>query len=92
MFPRENFWKPEVQARFAADLRSVDPLAVGEPVLLHSSTEAMKRGYGRASIIAVLCLLVISAVSFRNWRHIALAAVPLLVGSASTSGTSSPCR
>jgi uncharacterized protein len=86
VFPKGDFWEPEVQAKFVADLRSVDPLAVGEPVLLYESTQAMKRGYSRAGVLAVLSLLLISALSFRRFRDAALAAVPLLVGSAWTVG------
>src|SRR4029077_13972459 len=45
VFPKGDFWEPEVQAKFVADVRSVDRLAVGEPVLLYESTQAMKRAY-----------------------------------------------
>jgi uncharacterized protein len=55
-------------------------------VLLYESTQAMTRGYSRAGVLAIASLLLISLLSFRKARDAALAAVPLLVGSAWTVG------
>src|SRR6185295_7728771 len=64
VFPEGNFWEPDFQARFVADLRSVDPRAVGEPVLLHESTDALERGYALAGALAVAALVAVLAASF----------------------------
>jgi len=86
VFPAGNFWEPEFQERFVADLRSVDPRAVGEPVLLHASTEALKRGYAVAGVLALASLFAVLTVTFARVRDVLGAAVPLAVGSLWTVG------
>ena len=86
VFPAGDFWEPEFQARFVADLRSVDQRAVGEPVLLHASTEALKRGYAVAGVLALAALFAVLAATFARARDVLSAAVPLAVGSLWTVG------
>jgi uncharacterized protein len=85
-FPAGNFWEPDFQARFVADLRSVDQRAVGEPVLLHASTLALEHGYALAGVLALAALIAVMALTFAAARDVLLATVPLVVGSLWTVG------
>ncbi len=86
VFPRHSPWELASQAAFVADLRRVDPDAIGDPVEGHEVITAMKRGYQQVGIYALIGVAVLFLLNFRDLRYFLLAKVPLLVGAVWTAG------
>jgi hypothetical protein len=85
-YPVEDIWDPGPLGRFVADLQSVDPDVVGDPVGLHIYTQAFRRAYEQATIYALIAILILVFVDFQSLGHALLAMTPLLVGTAWTVG------
>ena len=86
VFPSQNPWELRSQAAFVADLRRVDPDAIGDPVEGHEVITAMKRGYQQVAIYALVGVTMLMLLNFRDLRYFLLAKVPLLVGAVWTAG------
>lgn len=86
VYPRHNPWELASQAAFVADLRRVDPEAIGDPVEAHEVIAAMKRGYQQVGIYALIGVAILMLLNFRDLRYFLLAKVPLLVGAVWTAG------
>jgi hypothetical protein len=85
-YPVEDIWDPGPLGRFVADLQSVDPDVVGDPVGLHIYTQAFRRAYEQATIYALIAIFILVFVDFQSLGHALLAMTPLLVGTAWTVG------
>jgi len=86
VFPSENPWELKSQAGFVADLRRVDPDAIGDPVEAHEVITAMRRGYQQVAIYALVGVAILMLLNFQDLRYFLLAKVPLLVGAVWTAG------
>ncbi len=86
VYPEENIWEPGPLGRLVADLKSVDPDVLGDPVSLHIYTQAFRRAYEQATIYALIAIFILVLVDFQSLGHALLAMTPLLVGTAWTVG------
>jgi len=86
VYPEGDIWEPGPLGRFVADLRSVDPDVMGDPVGLHLYTQAFRRAYEQAAVYALIAIFVLVLIDFRALGHALLAMTPLLVGAAWTVG------
>ncbi len=85
-YPRQNPWELTSQAAFVADLRRVDPDAIGDPVEAHEVIAAMVRGYKEVGIYALIGVAILLLLNLRDLRYFLLAKVPLLLGAVWTAG------
>ena len=86
VYPEGDIWEPGPLGRFVADLRSVDPDVLGEPVGLHLYTRAFRQAYEQAAVYALIAIFVLVLIDFQALGHALLAMTPLLVGTAWTVG------
>ena len=86
IYPRENTWPREAMARFLADVRTVEPGVTGPRVQGFEVTEAMRRDYARASVVALGLIVAVALVVFRNVIDALLSVLPLVVGGLWTAG------
>lgn len=86
VFPEQDIWEPELLGKFVADLTSVDPEAVGDPVTLYVFTKAFRDACVKAAIYAVIFISVLLLLTFRSLPNVLLAMMPLLVGTTWTLG------
>ncbi len=80
IFPRENVFEREPQARFVSELRKVEPDVTGSPVQLYEFVELLRRSFEIAGAYAVLVILLIVILDFRRIVPAVLALVPLGFG------------
>jgi len=86
VYPRHSPWELTSQAAFVADLRRVDPDALGDPVEGHEVITSMVKGYQQVSIYALIGVAILILLNFRDLRYFMLAKIPLLVGAVWTVG------
>jgi hopanoid biosynthesis associated RND transporter like protein HpnN len=78
--PKENIWERDASERFVKDLRSVDPSATGTPVQNYTYIAVLRDSYLGASLWALLAILIMVSIHFRDPLRIALSLIPLFVG------------
>jgi hypothetical protein len=83
-FPSQDIWDPAHLHRFVQDLKSVDPEAGGDPVLLDTFTVAFRNACLQAAALALLAITMMLLILFRSLKLALLALVPLGVGTALT--------
>src|SRR5574337_528333 len=86
VYPRGDPWEFASQGAFVADLRSIDPDAIGDPVKGYEVISAMKRGYQQVGIYALIGVAALFLLNLRDLRYFLLAKVPLLIGAIWTAG------
>ncbi len=86
VYPRHDPWELTTQAAFVADLRRVDPDAIGDPVEGHEVISGMVKGYQQVGIYALVGVALLTLLNLRDLRYFLLAKVPLLVGAVWTVG------
>ncbi|MFH1130154.1 MAG: MMPL family transporter [Pseudomonadota bacterium] len=79
-YPKKPIWDKHFLGEFVSDLRSVDPDATGFPVTHWETSVAIERGFKSASILAVVILLVLLLIDFKNIRYTLFAMAPLGLG------------
>ncbi|MCL6621885.1 MAG: MMPL family transporter [Syntrophobacterales bacterium] len=84
IFPSIDIWDPEPLGRFVADLQSVDPNVVGDPVLLYVFNFAFKNACLWAAGVALLAIFLLLWFLLRSLSFALLALIPLIVGTALT--------
>jgi uncharacterized protein len=65
---------------YLKDVRSVDPHATGEPVMVYESMTIMRDAYRMAFIYAFFAIVVILLVTFRSLKFTLIGLIPLVVG------------
>ncbi|MCX7806709.1 MAG: hypothetical protein N3A38_16210 [Planctomycetota bacterium] len=80
IFPKENVFEREPQARFVTELRKVEPDVTGSPVQLYEFVELLRRSFEIAGAYAVFAILLIVLLDFRRIVPAVLALVPLGFG------------
>ncbi len=91
VFPTGNIWNPAVLSRFVAGLRSVDSNAIGDPVTLDIFTRAFRDGCIKAAVYAVVFIVVLLLLTFRNLYLAFLVLTPLIMGTVWTLGLMDLC-
>jgi hopanoid biosynthesis associated RND transporter like protein HpnN len=84
VFPSQDIWNFEPLKLFVKSLWSVDPNAVGDPVLLYVFTLGFRNACLKAAGVAMLAIAVMLLVLFRSWKMTLLAFLPLIVGTGLT--------
>jgi hopanoid biosynthesis associated RND transporter like protein HpnN len=78
--PKSEIFTRAPLKRFLDDVRSVDPHATGEPVMVYESMTVLRDSYRRAFIFAFAAIAVILLITFRSVRYALIGLVPLTVG------------
>jgi hypothetical protein len=84
VFPSQDIWNFGPLKQFVKGLWSVDPNAVGDPVLLYVFTLGFRNSILWASGMALLAIAVMLVILFRSLRMAMLALIPLVVGTGLT--------
>ncbi|MCL4502115.1 MAG: MMPL family transporter [Deltaproteobacteria bacterium] len=83
-FPAQDIWDFPPLKRFVKSLWSVDPNAVGDPVLLYVFTLGFRNSILWATGIAVVAIAGLLAIFYRSLAMAMLALIPLWVGTGLT--------
>ncbi|MBJ6727687.1 MMPL family transporter [Geomesophilobacter sediminis] len=78
--PKEEIFEYKPLKAFLHDIRSVDPHATGEPVMVYESMTIMRDAYRDAFLYAFGAIVVILLVAFRSVKYTLIGLVPLIVG------------
>ena len=84
VFPSEDIWDPRPLGKFVKGLQSVDPNAVGDPVLLYVFIFFFRNSILWASAMALLVIFILLIILFRSLKSALLALIPLWVGTGLT--------
>jgi hopanoid biosynthesis associated RND transporter like protein HpnN len=84
VFPSEDTWNFGPLKKFVKSLWSVDPNAVGDPVLLYNFTLGFRNSILWAAGLAVFAIAVMLGLLFRSLKMALLALLPLVVGTGLT--------
>jgi hopanoid biosynthesis associated RND transporter like protein HpnN len=80
IYPKENIWDRENQARFVADLRKVDRRATGTPVQLLEYTTLLKQSFEEAALYSLFAIATLVYIHFRKISCVVLSLIPVGVG------------
>lgn len=86
IFPNESIWEEHALTRFVRELQRVDPQVVGDPVSLFVFASAFKEACIKAAAFAVIAIMIVLLLTFRDIRLSLLALVPVGLGSLWTVG------
>ena len=84
VFPSQDIWNFGPLKQFVKGLWSVDPNAVGDPVLLYVFTLGFRNSILWASGMALLAISLMLVILFRSLKMAMLALIPLVVGTGLT--------
>lgn len=84
VFPSQDIWDPRPLGKFVKGLQSVDPNAVGDPVLLYVFIFFFRNSILWASGMALLVIFILLVILFRSLKSALLALIPLWVGTGLT--------
>jgi hopanoid biosynthesis associated RND transporter like protein HpnN len=84
VFPSEDTWNFGPLKQFVKSLWSVDPSAVGDPVLLYTFTLGFRNSILWAAGTALLAIAIMLVLLFRSLTMAMLALIPLVVGTGLT--------
>ncbi len=86
IYPKENVWQREAQEQFVRELRQIDPAVTGSPVQFYEYTTMVKDGFQKAARYASAVIAFVVFVQFRRIGSVALALLPVILGSCWTLG------
>lgn len=86
VFPNQDIWEPEHLRAFVAEVRSVDPDAIGYPVLALEHMKMMTEDYLKAGLYAFAGIAILTFFAFKGFKYALLALVPIVVGAVWTLG------
>src|SRR5690606_35815791 len=75
-----GFWEPGAAERFVRAVESVDPTAAGHGLSVYHHSEMIRTDFIRATLWAVLAVLLVLLVTFRNALDTMLAVLPVVIG------------
>jgi predicted RND superfamily exporter protein len=78
--PKGEIFNLKPLKAFLDQVRSVDPHATGEPVMVYESMTIMRNAYRLAFIYAFIAIVFILLFAFRSVKFALIGLVPLLVG------------
>lgn len=80
IFATQSLWEFAPLQQFVNAVTSVDPEATGKPFTTLEGLAALRNGYQWAGGYALIAMIVVLLLDFRNPWHTLLALAPLLVG------------
>jgi hypothetical protein len=80
IYSKKDIWNLADRERFVRDIRSVDPVATGNPLQVYEASRHMKRSYQQAAVYALIAIMAVLVIEFRNLHYPLLAMLPLAVG------------
>jgi hypothetical protein len=80
VFAKDCLWDFEPLEHFTRQIATVDPEATGKPFSTVEGLRAMKNGFQRAGLYALLVIAAVLFVDFRSLRITLLALTPLAMG------------
>lgn len=80
VYPKSQIWDIEPLGNFIKDIRSVDPDATGTPLQTYEASREIKQSYEKVGIFALLAIMVLLLIDFRNLSHSLLAMLPPFLG------------
>jgi predicted RND superfamily exporter protein len=78
--PKGEIFDRKPLEAFLKDVRTVEPNATGEPVMVFESMTIMRDSYRWAFLYAFLAIVLILLITFRSLRYALIGLVPLVVG------------
>jgi hypothetical protein len=78
--PKHEIFDLDPLKAFIDDVRTVDPHATGEPVMVYESMTIMRDAYIKAFIYAFIAIVAILLVTFRSIACAVVGLIPLAVG------------
>jgi hypothetical protein len=79
-FAKDCLWDFEPLEHFSQQIQSVDPEATGKPFATVEGLRAMKSGFQWAGVYALLAIIAVLALDFRNVKNTLIALTPLAMG------------
>ncbi|MBQ7568696.1 MMPL family transporter, partial [bacterium] len=80
VFPKDNVWERPAQERFVREVESVDPLAVGMPIMMYYDSQVLREANEQAGVYALAAIWVLLFAYFRNAKLALLALMPKVIG------------
>ncbi len=80
VFPNTNIYEREPMEEFISEMRSIDFNVTGTAVIASESSRLMKEGYIRGGLYALIAIIFFVWISFKDWRCVLLALLPLVLG------------
>ena len=78
--PKGDIWDMDELEEFVREVRSVDPHATGTPIQTYEASRSMRKSYETAAVYALLAIVVLLLLDFRDIRFALLAMLPLGAG------------
>ena len=78
--PKKEIFDREPLEAYLKAVRSVDPDAAGEPVMVYESMTIMRDSYQSAFVYAFVAIVAILLIAFRSVTYAAIGLAPLVVG------------
>ncbi len=79
-FARESLWEYSSLERFVTAVHQVDPNATGKPFSTLAGLRSMREGFMWAGVYALIAIVVVLAIDFRQLGDVLLALLPLAIG------------
>jgi hopanoid biosynthesis associated RND transporter like protein HpnN len=86
VFARDCLWDFEPLEHFTRQIQTVDPEATGKPFGTVEGLKGMKNGFQWAGLYALIAIVVVLLLDFRNIKLTLLALLPLALGVVMTLG------
>lgn len=80
VYPKKNIWEREPLEEFVGQVQSVDPEAIGAPVMIRHHTDVLKGAFETSGLYALVAVTVLLLIYFRSVKWTALALLPLALG------------
>lgn len=86
IFAKDCLWDYGPLKQFVEQVYSVDPEATGKPFSTLEGLQTMKHGFLWAGVYALIAMILVLLLDFRNVRHTLVALAPLVMGMAMSMG------
>jgi hypothetical protein len=80
IYGRGNIWDMQSLDRFVQETRTVDPRVTGNPLQAHEASLQMKHSFEQSALYAMVIILAVLWLDFRNLTDVLLASLPLGLG------------
>jgi uncharacterized protein len=80
VYPKKDVWQRAPQQEFVKELRTVDPNVTGTPIQLFEYTTLLKSSYQQAALYALIAIIILVLLHFRQISCVLLALLPVTVG------------
>jgi hopanoid biosynthesis associated RND transporter like protein HpnN len=91
IFGKDCLWDYEPLARFVTQIRTVDANAAGKPFTTLEGLRGMRSSFLWAGVYALIAMVVILLLDFRNWKHTLVALAPIFMGLVCSLGVMALC-